>query len=473
MGKAPAEKQQQSVDVQKDKKQESITTQNKPEKKQNIFIRTKIWCLNCLRKIRNFFILLIVILILIFVGLVAISTRLAKAFNGTFLEPYVQKLVDINYRVKSLTSKTETGANTNGVTTGVNLGSSDNTRSLGDKLSDAFSNTYSADNEPIVKVVKQMLPGVVSIAIEQPQFVQGPMVRLDQAKIGSGFVIDSSGIIVTNRHVVSANSQYNYKVITADGKSLQVVKVLEDPVNDLAFVFVHPNNVKLQALKLGNSDNLQLGQTVIAIGTPFGQFPSTVTSGIISGLHRKVSADASLFASGKTYSNVIQTDAPINPGNSGGPLINLAGEVIGINFAKINGGDNISFALPINLVKTRLSQYKEYGHFRQAFLGVSVRHLDVATASYYSVPAGDLVVQVVPNSPADKAGIKVNDIIVKIDDISIADNSVLNVLSNYKVGQVVNIELARPEKQDATYKYTFKTIKVKVKLADRYDFFAQ
>jgi len=333
--------------------------------------------------------------------------------------------------------------------------------------SQAFN--YLPNNEPIVNVVKKVLPGVVSIAIDQSNILPGPTFINKNSKIGSGFVIDANkGIIVTNRHVVEESGKYTYKVVTSNGKTLQVLKILQDPVNDLAFVFVNAQAVKLHALQLGDSDHLELGQTVIAIGTPFGEFPSTVTSGIISGLHRKVDAP-DMWGYNKTYFDVIQTDAAINPGNSGGPLINLAGQVIGINFAKISGGDNISFALPINLVKKRLEQYNKFGHFRQAFLGVSVRHLDYATASYYGVPAGDLVVNVVPGSPAYKAGIKARDIITKVDNYSLGDIGLISVLSRYNVGDKITLSIARPITRNG-FNVSFKTIKIQVTLADRYKF---
>lgn len=328
---------------------------------------------------------------------------------------------------------------------------------------------YDPNKEQTVRVVKQVLPGVVSIALDQTNLAYGAMLVNKQAKIGSGFVVDAkNGIIVTNRHVVEAVKGQNYKVILQDGTSLAITKVLEDPVNDLALVFVNTNHVKLHALPLGDSNHLELGQRVIAIGTPFGQFPSTVTSGIISGLHRKVTAPSDWGE--KIYSNVIQTDAAINPGNSGGPLINLAGEVIGINFAKINGADNISFALPINLVKTRLEQYKKYGRFRQAFLGVSAKDLDLGTASYYGVPAGALVFRVVPNSPAYKAGIKVNDIIVSINNQAVYKVGLVNILSEFSVGDKIKIHIKRPILNKDGYGYRFKDVYLHVRLADRYDF---
>ena len=328
---------------------------------------------------------------------------------------------------------------------------------------------YLPVEEPIVRVVKQVLPGVVSIALERTDLAYGGLLVDQQAKIGSGFVIDASqGIIVTNRHVVESIKGQTYKVILQNGKSLSITKVLEDPVNDLAFVFVNTAGIKLHALPLGDSSTLALGQQVIAIGTPFGEFPSTVTSGIISGLHRKVTAPADWGE--KIYFDVIQTDAAINPGNSGGPLINLAGEVVGINFAKINGADNISFALPINLVKQRLEQYKKYGRFRQAFLGVSVKEIDLAAANYYGVPAGAFVLQVVPNSPAYKAGIKAKDIIVSINKQPVYKVGLINILSQYSVGDTIEIHIKRPIINKDGYGYHFKDITVKAKLADRYDF---
>ena len=209
--------------------------------------------------------------------------------------------------------------------------------------------TVTDDENVVINVVKQSTPSVVSIAISQVTLKRGQGLVDEVSNIGTGFVVDPNGIIVTNQHVVS-DTTAKYKVITSDGAEYETVEILRDDGNDVALLKVDAKNLK--ALKLGNSDNLAVGQTVIAIGTPLGEYAGSVTTGVISGLGRSVTASSGWFDSTtKVYENVVQTDAAVNPGNSGGPLINTQGEVIGINFATTANADNISFALPINVVK--------------------------------------------------------------------------------------------------------------------------
>jgi S1-C subfamily serine protease len=173
--------------------------------------------------------------------------------------------------------------------------------------------------------------------------------------IGSGFVVKSEGIIITNKHVV-ADQNATYSVITNDKKEYPVTAIYRDPANDLALLKINATNLK--PLPMGDSSNLKLGQTVLAIGTPLGQFTNTVTSGIISGLGRGITAGSRYEGYVEKLDNVIQTDAPINPGNSGGPLLNSSGEVIGINTAVASQGQNIGFAIPVNVIKTLLTENK-------------------------------------------------------------------------------------------------------------------
>lgn len=179
--------------------------------------------------------------------------------------------------------------------------------------------------------------------------------------IGTGFVVSEDGLIVTNKHVVSS-TDLEYKVITKDGKEHDIKSISRDPSNDIAVLKIDPSassGQALQAVELGNSENLKIGQFVIAIGTALGEFRHTVTTGIISGLGRGITAGSAFEGYVEELDNVIQTDAAINPGNSGGPLLNSAGQVIGINVAVAQGAQNIGFAIPVNVVKDALSQYKE------------------------------------------------------------------------------------------------------------------
>jgi serine protease Do len=173
--------------------------------------------------------------------------------------------------------------------------------------------------------------------------------------IGSGFIVSSNGLIITSKHVVS-NSTLSYTALTSDGKSYPVQKVTLDPSNDLAAVTINASGLK--TVVLGSSSGLMLGQTVIAIGNPFGQFSDSVTSGIISGLGRNLSAGSQYSGYVEQLSNLIQTDAAINPGNSGGPLVNSKGQVIGINAASASQSQNIGFAIAVDVIKTFLSTVK-------------------------------------------------------------------------------------------------------------------
>ncbi|MGI6423460.1 MAG: S1C family serine protease [Candidatus Dojkabacteria bacterium] len=291
----------------------------------------------------------------------------------------------------------------------------------------------------IVDVVKQSSESVVSIAITTLSLKQGEGIVDTVNNIGTGFVVDSSGIIITNQHVVSDNDAV-YTVITNSGKEYTVVEIVRDDSNDIAVLKIDAKDLK--ALELGDSDNLLVGQTVIAIGTPLGEYAGSVTTGVISGLKRSVKTSSGWFgATSKVYENVIQTDAAVNPGNSGGPLISTEGKVVGINFATSSGADNISFALPVNTVKQRLEEYRTYGKFIKPYVGISYQMISEYEALYYKdVVAGALVINVDPKGPAAKAGIERGDIVVKINKQKV-EGSFASLVQSFKVGQEVEIEL--------------------------------
>src|SRR5579872_2422697 len=178
--------------------------------------------------------------------------------------------------------------------------------------------------------------------------------------IGSGFVVGADGLIVTNKHVVS-DTTLKYKVITKDNKEYDAMQISRDPSNDLAIIKINASG--LTPLDLGDSSNLKVGQSVIAIGTALGEFRETVTTGVVSGLGRGISAGDPYAGAVEQLDNVIQTDAAINPGNSGGPLLNSSGQVIGINVAVAEGAQNIGFAIPVNTIKDALNQFNANGKF--------------------------------------------------------------------------------------------------------------
>ena len=291
----------------------------------------------------------------------------------------------------------------------------------------------------IINVVKTAKNSVVSIAVTQLSYSPEKGIIDQSSNIGTGFIVDSSGIIVTNQHVVSS-LEGEYKVVTSDGSEFDVTEIQRDSSNDIAVLKVEAKD--LPALNLGNSDAILPGQTVIAIGTPLGSYAGSVTTGVVSGLDRDVTASAGWFGSTpKTYENVIQTDAAVNPGNSGGPLLNTSGEVIGVNFATTAGADNISFALPINIVNERIEEYRTYGKFIKPYLGVSYQMISEYQALYYeNIVAGALVVRVDPYGPAQKAGIKRGDIITYFGQEKV-DQSFSSMISDHKVGEEVELKV--------------------------------
>lgn len=244
------------------------------------------------------------------------------------------------------------------------------TLNLNQNISQPITNSAKAP-ATAVSAVDQAIASVVTIKISQqttnysieinPFNPFSPFRRVPQGttqteqNIGSGFIVDSNGIIVTNKHVASIDNA-KFSVITNDGKVYPVEKVYTDPNNDIAIFKINATN--LPVITLGDSSNLKLAEPVYAVGTPLGQFTNTVTSGIISGLGRGITAGSRYEGYVEKLDNVIQTDAAINPGNSGGPLINTRGEVIGINTAVSQEGQNIGFAIPVNVVKSVLAKYR-------------------------------------------------------------------------------------------------------------------
>ncbi len=301
--------------------------------------------------------------------------------------------------------------------------------------------TVTEEENVVINVVKDASPSVVSVAISQVTLKRGEGLVDEVNNIGTGFIVDPNGIIVTNQHVVS-DSSATYKVITSEGKEYEVVEILRDDNNDIAILKIDAKS--LPTLELGNSDSLVAGQTVIAIGTPLGEYAGSVTTGVISGLNRSVTTSSGWFGvTTKTYEDVIQTDAAVNSGNSGGPLISTEGKVIGINFATTSNADNISFALPINRVKQRLEEYRTYGKFIKPYIGISYQMISEYQAIYYSdVVPGALVMNVDPEGPASKVDIKRGDIITKVDDKAV-EQSFSYIVQSYKVGEEISLEIWR------------------------------
>jgi serine protease Do len=263
---------------------------------------------------------------------------------------------------------------------------------------------------------------------------ENPPRGFEQRGVGSGFVMNRDGYILTNNHVVEDADQIKVKL--ANGKEYDGKIIGRDPKTDLALIKIKASS-DLQPLNLGNSDDLKVGSWVVAVGSPFG-LEQTVTAGIVS-------AKGRVIGSGP-YDNFIQTDASINPGNSGGPLINMKGEVVGINTAIIASGQGIGFAIPINMAKEIAPQLQEKGHVTRGWLGVSIQEVTPALAKSFDLKEkkGALVAQVVSGSPAEKAGIERGDVIVEFDGKEVTDSKDLPpIVASTPVGKAVTVKLLR------------------------------
>ena len=263
---------------------------------------------------------------------------------------------------------------------------------------------------------------------------------------GSGFIITPDGYIVTNKHVV-IDETAKYTVLLGE-KKYQAKVLARDNVSDLAILKIEANN--LPTVELGDSSNLKVGQTVIAIGNALGEFSNSVSKGVISGLSRSVLADGE--SGSEQLVGVIQTDASINPGNSGGPLLNISGQVIGINTAVAQGAQGIGFAIPIDEVKSAINSVKQSGRIIRPWLGVRYQMINQVLADTKQLPIdyGALIVKgatstdlaVIPGSPADKAGLKENDIIFEVNGVRIDEkNSLVTEINKYKIGEEVTLKV--------------------------------
>lgn len=341
-----------------------------------------------------------------------------------------------------------------------------------------------SDEEMTVKAVEKVMPTVVSVIatkdvpvleqyfvnpFEGDPFLKDFSLKVPQYKqkgteekkvsSGTGFIISALGMIATSNHVV-ADETANYSVILNDGQKFEVKVIARDSVQDIAILEIKQKDggekKTFRYASLGNSDDIKIGQKVIAIGNALGELQNSVSVGIISGLNRKILASG---PSGEEFlSEVIQTDAAINFGNSGGPLINLRGEIIGINVAKSTNGENIGFSLPVNVIKKITADIKEFGKIKYANLGVRYISIDnqIAKDKNLSVGYGAMLASdkenninaVVKDSPADKAGLKEGDIILEFNGQRIDVKRTLNLfISKSRVGDEVNLKVLRNEEK--------------------------
>ena len=316
----------------------------------------------------------------------------------------------------------------------------------------------------VIDVVEKVSPSVVTVGMSKTRSV-GEIFEFDpldpfsifrtprrqekvEQNIGTGFLISKEGLIVTNRHVVD-DRDASYKVLAKDDQAYSVTKVYRDSVNDLAILKIDPSppagGEGLKPVELGDSSKLKVGQFVIAIGTALGEFKNTVTTGVVSGLGRGITAGSPFEGYVERLDDVIQTDAAISPGNSGGPLLNSAGQVIGVNVAVSMQGENIGFAIPINLIKESLDNFSKTGKFSRPFLGVRYRMIGRDLALLNEVPQGAYVIEVIEGSAAESAGFEEGDIIIKADGKSIRekDGGLAEIINKKKVGEKFSLEIWR------------------------------
>ncbi len=305
------------------------------------------------------------------------------------------------------------------------------------------------EEEAVIKTYESLLPSVVSILITEEVSNDLGEVSWQETGGGTGFFVSLDGYIITNKHVV-LNKKVSYTVITNTGKEYVGSVLARDPLFDIAIMKIEGTGFK--PAKLGDSDKIRIGSTVIAIGNVLTEFKNSVTRGIISGVGRTITASSSDMT--ETIEGAIQTDASINPGNSGGPLVNMKGEVIGINTAIDRSGEALGFALPINLAKDALTKFKKYGQITRTFLGVRyvmlnrylsfANRLPVQQGAYVlkEVPSGNPTI--IPGGPAEAAGVKPGDIILEVNNAKLsATNSLSTAISKYEPGQEVNLKVLR------------------------------
>ena len=330
-----------------------------------------------------------------------------------------------------------------------------------------------SQEEAVIKVVDESFPAVVSIIVSKnlpiyEQYFYSPFEEFPSFQVpqyrqkgtekqdiggGTGFIVSEDGMIITNAHVVS-DKDAEYTVFTNDGQKYSAKVLARDSLRDLAIIKIEKEG-KFPVLKLGDSDKLQIGQTVITIGNALGEFRNTVSVGVISGLGRTVTASGG--GTIETLEDVIQTDAAINPGNSGGPLLNLRGEIIGVNFAMAQQAENIGFALPINMAKRDIEQVKSSGKISYSFLGVRYVTINqqIKTENNLTVDYGAWLIKgangepaVSPGSAAEKAGLKEKDIILEFNGEKITtENTLAKLIMEQKPGDKITLKVLSQGKE--------------------------
>ncbi|MFH1112019.1 MAG: trypsin-like peptidase domain-containing protein [Patescibacteria group bacterium] len=305
------------------------------------------------------------------------------------------------------------------------------------------------EEEAVISAYEQTLPSVVSILLTEKVTDSLGVTNNQDTGGGTGFLVSSNGYIITNKHVVHRND-VNYTVITSTGKEYAGSVLAIDPLFDLAIVKIEGSG--FTPVKLGNSDKIRIGQTVLAIGNVLSEFRNTVTRGIISGVGRSLTASGGGIT--ETIEGAVQTDASINPGNSGGPLVNLKGEVIGINTAINRSGEALGFAIPINKAKQAFEIFLKQGKIVRTFLGVRYIMLDRVFAQKFHLPYDQgayIIIKndnnepgIVPDGPADKVELKSEDIILEINGKKLSVTYTLAAaVSEFKPQDKVELKILR------------------------------
>ncbi len=334
------------------------------------------------------------------------------------------------------------------------------TRTLGPNASPSLSTsadgnqTVTDEESSIASVAEKVGPSVVSIVTQTRTNSYYGSTSSEAA--GTGIIVSKNGYVMTNNHVLEGATSVS--VVDSTGELYEDATIIgRDPLNDIAFIKIKSDK-EFTAAALGNSSTIRTGQQVVAIGNALGQYSNTVTSGIISGTGRPITADTG-SGDTETLTDLIQTDASINPGNSGGPLVNMAGQVIGINTAIVEDANGIGFAIPVNATKGVLAGVLDTGKVSRAYLGVNYLTItpDVAREYKLDVNSGAYVYAssssspVASGSPAEKAGLKSGDIITKINSETVGkDGSLSSILGEYRPGDKLTITYLRDGKEQTT-----------------------
>ncbi len=329
------------------------------------------------------------------------------------------------------------------------------------------------DKSPIVSIAKKVCPSVVTIVAtkdlpkvegfyfvpfgdQQMVFPKIEPGKKEPMKIGggSGFIATPDGYVITCTHVVS-DPGADYTIIVGPKQKYPAKVLAKDPLVDIAVLKINAKN--LSFLELGDSDKVEVGESVVAVGNPLGEFDDTLSAGIISGLSRKITAFGGMLAKTASLRGLIQTDAAINPGNSGGPLVNMDGRAVGINTATVFGAQNLGFAIPINYARKILDEVMKYGKIRRPFLGARYVILtpEISRANNLSINYGALIIRetlgepaIIEDTAADKAGLKEYDVILEADSKKITEeNPLSDILAGHKIGDELLFKILREGKE--------------------------